>query len=337
MNKHKNIPVFIPHVGCPNDCIFCNQRSISGTRSFDISSVRGIIENALATIPSGSDVQLAFFGGSFTGIDRKDMLYLLGIGKEFIDKGAISSIRLSTRPDYISAEILEILKAHGVRSVELGIQSMSDRVLSVCGRGHTAEDSRKACRLIKKFGFELVGQMMTSLPCSSRADDTETARQICELGADGARIYPTMVFAGTPLESLVRSKEYVSPSLAESISLCTDVFDVFCEHGVDVIRIGLAEGDGLHEETGIVSGAYHPAMGELVLGEHYYRLIEKKLFGTDTDGKTLIIECASGEVSKIIGQCSINKKRIIDEHNVKIIKVIENPDVLRYNCILDII
>ena len=336
MKKHKNIPVFIPHLGCPNNCVFCNQQTISGTREFDIESVAGQIDRALSTIDtSACDVQLAYFGGSFTGIDRQDMIRLLSIGKEYIDKGLIASMRVSTRPDYISDEILDILGSYGVAAVELGIQSMSDRVLAACGRGHTADDSRRACGLVREHGFELVGQMMTALPFSSPEDDRNTALEICRMGASGARIYPTMVFAGTALDGMYRTGEYLPPALDGLISVSTDVFDVFCEHGVEVIRIGLAESDGLHGTDGISAGAYHPAMGELVIGEHYRRLIASQLENAGpAAGSTVNILCAPGETSKVIGQNKTNKSYIYREYNVKIDKVIEKNDVMRYNCII---
>jgi len=338
--KHKNIPVFIPHLGCPNDCVFCNQRTISGTHDFDITSVRSIIDRALSTIDlSSTDVQLAFFGGSFTGIDRRDMMYLLGLGKEYIDSGSVSSIRISTRPDYISPEILDILTEHGVKSIELGIQSFSDKVLAACGRGHTASQSRKACRMITERGcFELVGQMMIALPCSTAEDDRNTAREIASLGANAARIYPTMVFAGTKLEAMYRNGSYLPPTLEQLIDTSADVFEIFTLAGVGVIRIGLAESDGLHEKEGIIAGEYHPAMGELVISEYYRRAIAKSVAAAgNIEGKELIVSCAPGETSKIIGQSSANKRFIYSKFNVKKLKVIEKSDILRYNYIIDII
>ena len=340
MKKHKNIPIFIPHLGCPNECVFCNQRTISGTRDFDITSVRSLIDRALSTIDrSKTDVQLAFFGGSFTGIDREDMLYLLGIGKEYIDSGKVSSVRLSTRPDYISTEILEILRLHGVRSIELGIQSMSDKVLSVCGRGHTAEQTRRACCIIKEYGFDLVGQMMTSLPASTPEDDRNTAREICRMGATGARIYPTMTFCGTEMENMMKRGEYTPPSLEESVAVCADVFEIFTEAGIEVIRIGLAEGEGLHSDDGIVGGEYHPAMGELVTSEYYRRLLCRQLDSLpfSPSEKKAVVYCAPGETSKVIGQKRYNKIFINNEYSVKIEKVIEKKDFLRYNCTIVIL
>ncbi len=334
--KHKNIPVFIPHLGCPNNCVFCNQRSISGTRDFDVKRVPFIIEEALSTIDlRTTELQLAYFGGSFTGIDRKDMLYLLSIGKSYIDRGIISSMRISTRPDYIDREILDILRDHGVKAIELGIQSMSDRVLSGAGRGHTSEDTKRACALIKEYGcFELVGQMMVSLPFSSPEDDRETAHQICLLGADKARIYPTMVFASTQLEEMLNNGMYASPSLEESVMLSADIFEIFSHAGIEVIRIGLAESDGLHTDSGIAAGAYHPAMGELVIGEYYRRIIDRELKTYkkgELSGKNITISCPKGETSKVIGQKSRNKNYIYNEYNVKSVKVIEKNELLLYN------
>lgn len=334
--RHKNIPIFIPHLGCPNNCVFCNQRSISGTRDFDVKRVPFIIDEALTTIDQDStEIQLAYFGGSFTGIDRADMLYLLSLGKSYIDRGLISSIRISTRPDYIDREILDILHDHGVGAIELGIQSMSDKVLSGSGRGHTSEDTRRACALIKEYGcFELVGQMMLSLPFSSPEDDRETARQICMMGADKARIYPTMVFSSTPLERMMEDGIYTCPDLEKSVALAADVFGIFCEAGVEVIRIGLAESEGLHSESGIAAGAYHPAMGELVVGEYYRRLIEAELErhnAEDISKKELTIFCPKGETSKVVGQKSINKYYFYSKYNIKSVKVIEKTDKLLYN------
>ncbi len=176
--RHINIPIFIPHLGCPHDCVFCNQRTISGKKEFDLSSVDSDINTALSSINAGdAEVEIAFFGGSFTGIDRGLMVTLLKKAEKYISEGKVHSVRLSTRPDYIDEEILNILKEHHVRNIELGIQSMSDDVLSACKRGHTAEQTVNACQLIVENGFDLVGQMMIGLPCSSQIDEINTAKK----------------------------------------------------------------------------------------------------------------------------------------------------------------
>ena len=164
MKKHANIPIFIPHLGCPNQCVFCNQRSISGVHSFDSASVIPTIELALATLGRDTEAEIAFFGGSFTGIDRSLMTELLDIAYSYVTSGRVKSIRCSTRPDYIDEDVLEILKRHAVRVIELGLQSTSDDVLCLTKRGHTRSDCERACRMIKEQGFQLVGQMMIGLP-----------------------------------------------------------------------------------------------------------------------------------------------------------------------------
>ncbi len=326
MTRHINIPIFIPHLGCPNDCVFCNQRSISGRMSFDEASVRPEIENALRTVPKDCDAEIAFFGGSFTGIDRGLMIRLLETARSFIDDGRVSSIRLSTRPDYINEEILDILARYGVKTVELGIQSMDAAVLAASKRGHTPHDSERACRLVKEYGFDLVGQMMTGLPESTPEKEIYTAEKIVSLGADGARIYPTMVFKNTELEKMALDGSYTPPTLDGAVSRTAGVLDVFVRHGVPVIRIGLHSGETLYAEDGISMGEYHPAMGELVEGELYYNAIRKSVLSlcSDTDGKVLTVTVKKGELSKAIGQKKRNKDRLLNEFSPRTIVFAED-------------
>ena len=213
MKKHVNIPIFIPHLGCPNQCVFCNQRTISGVEQFDIANVKKEIEDALSTVDSSQEAEIAFFGGSFTGIDRNLMISLLELAYGYVTDGKVKSVRCSTRPDYIDEEILDILKKYGVTTIELGLQSSSDEVLSVSKRGHTRADEARSCDLIVQRGFELVGQMMIGLPASTLESEMETARFIVEHGAVGARIYPTVVFYETELCQMAKRGDYSPISL----------------------------------------------------------------------------------------------------------------------------
>ena len=197
--RHVNIPIFIPHMGCPNQCVFCNQRSISGHSDFSLSDVEKEIEAVLSTVDSDTECEIAFFGGSFTGIERSLMISLLDIAQKYVDEKRVGAIRLSTRPDYINEEILDILSRYAVKTVELGLQSMSQRVLDATKRGHTATCAENACKMIKERGFSLIGQMMIGLPLSDTQSEIATAEKICDMGADGARIYPTVVFSDTEL------------------------------------------------------------------------------------------------------------------------------------------
>ena len=223
---HKNIPIFIPHMGCPNQCVFCNQNSISGCEGFDESRVDQTIREAIATLPEGAMAEIAFFGGSFTGIDRNLMIRLLDTAGKYVREGAVSSIRLSTRPDYISEEILDMLSRYSVKTIELGLQSMNEEVLAASKRGHTVLTAREACRAIKARGFSLVGQMMIGLPASSEERELETAREIAELGADAARIYPTVVLRSTPLCDMMERELEEIPFDGEGFTVPVKNFEI---------------------------------------------------------------------------------------------------------------
>ena len=249
MKKHVNIPIFIPHLGCPNQCVFCNQRTISGVSDFDITSVKAEIDSALATIDQSCEVEIAFFGGSFTGIDRQLMESLLQLAYDYIRCGRVKSIRCSTRPDYISDEILDLLCKYGVKTIELGLQSASDHVLEVCKRGHTFNDEVNACKLIVERGFTLVGQMMIGLPGSTPEDEIKTARFIIDSGASSARIYPTVVFRDTELCQMSEYGNYIPITLSEATERSAIILEMLLDSGVDVIRIGLCASENLVDDT----------------------------------------------------------------------------------------
>lgn len=318
--KHRNIPIFIPHLGCPNMCVFCNQRSISGKTCFDRDGVRAEIENAFATIPQDCEVEIAYFGGSFTGIDRELMIYLLDVAQSYIgQKGhaPVVGIRMSTRPDYINDGILDILSSYTVSAIELGLQSMDDRVLSLSKRGHTAAQAEYACKLVVERGFNLVGQMMIGLPASTAESEIATAKKICELGATGARIYPTVVFYETELAQMAERGEYSMLEIDDAVERSAKAFEVFEEHGVDCIRIGLCASDNLLDTERVMGGANHPAMGELVLGEYMFLRMCRLLDGKNTEGRTLRLTVPKGKMSMCIGQKSKNKKRLIEIYKLK--------------------
>ncbi len=327
--KHKNIPIFIPHMGCPNQCVFCNQRSISGKESFCRESVENEIEEALATISPDSEVEIAYFGGSFTGIDRKLMIYLLEVAKSFVDnrkkgRARVSGIRMSTRPDYINSEIMGILSKYPVKTVELGLQSMDNEVLRLSKRGHTSLEAEAACKMIKAAGYTLVGQMMIGLPGSDLAKELMTAKKICDLGADGARIYPTVTFYDTELADMADRGEYKMLELSDAVERSKEVLKIFRSRGVECIRIGLCASDNLGDLEKVKGGANHPALGELVRGEIYYDSL-RSLFANlarsgGTRGKSFSVFVERGELSLAIGQNRRNKERIMREFGIKELK-----------------
>ena len=314
MSRHINIPIFIPHLGCPNQCVFCNQKTISGTNEFSASNVKKHIDEALTTIEKSAEVEIAFFGGSFTGIDRQLMISLLEISKEYIDNGNVSSIRCSTRPDYIDEETLSILKRYGVKTIELGLQSCSDRVLEITKRGHNFEAERNACRLIVENRFDLVGQMMIGLPGSDEQSEIETAQFIIDSGAVGARIYPTVVFRDTELCDLTVRGEYIPLDPENAIQRSAKIFEMFVNNGVNVIRIGLQSSDNLSSDKTYVAGPNHPALGELVENEFYYNKIEKIISEMNLSDEKIEILVSRGNLSKAVGQRKRNKLRLAEKY-----------------------
>ena len=324
--RHVNIPIFIPHLGCPNQCDFCNQRTISGVQEFSADGLKEIIERDLSTVSSDDDVEIAFFGGSFTGIDRQLMISLLETAYSYIQNGMASSLRCSTRPDYINKEILDILKAYGVKTIELGLQSSSDNVLEIAKRGHNFESEKNACRLIVENGFNLIGQMMIGLPGADLESEIETARFISSVGAVGARIYPTVVFRDTELCDMTFNNEYTPLDLDEAIERSAKVLEIFIESNVEVIRIGLQASEGLLGIDSYVAGPNHSALGELVIGEVYYNKILKTLSEKKvSDNDNICILVSPGSLSKAVGQKKRNKERLCEIY--KNIRFAESAEV----------
>ena len=286
--------------------------------------MRSEIESALSTVDTSvTHAEIAFFGGSFTAIPRNEMLALLNISDEYLKSGRVSSIRLSTRPDAIDEEILDILREHRVGTVELGIQSTAPHVLSACKRGHTAADSEKACRLIKKYGFVLVGQMMVGLPSSLPVDELNTARDIADFGADGARIYPTVVLPGTELANMEETRSYTALTVDTAAKRCADVLEVFVNRGVRVIRIGLCSNEVLAEDASPTS--YHAAVGELTRSLLYRKNMEKEIGRTgSTEGKIGLFSVPKGRISQAMGQHRTNAEFLQRKYGFRQIKISED-------------
>ena len=304
-----NVAVFVPHNGCPNKCSFCDQRHITGQQiQPDADYVKSTLEIALNNLKEKSfDSEIAFFGGSFTAIDRVYMLKLLESTKPYIDN--FKGIRISTRPDAISREVLEILKGFKVTSIELGAQSMSDSVLDANERGHSAEDVRKASELIRSFGFSLRLQMMTGLYQSSEELDIYTAQQFVNLKPDTVRIYPTVVLENTTLATRLRSGEYNPPGVFEAVRLCAKLIPIFESAGIKIIRVGLHDSESL--KSNMIGGAFHPAFRELCEGQMFYDNILAQLEKAGITDGNIIISVPKSALSKAIGQKGANKNRLL--------------------------
>lgn len=305
--KHINVALFVPDEGCPHQCSFCNQKTISGkTHPLEVGEIDDAVK--IAAENQSSDGEIAFFGGSFTAIEKEYMTSLLKRAKLYIDKGLFKGIRISTRPDCISEEILLVLKKYGVTSIELGCQSMDDEVLLKNGRGHTAKDVENAAKLIKNHGFQLGVQMMTGLfgDCDEKA--IETAEKLIALNPDTARIYPTVVLEGTKLSELYKKGEYAPQSVDEAARLCAKLILMFEENGIKVIRVGLHSGGNV--EDGFVAGAYHPAFREICESRIYMQKLLEALKSLDISKGEITITVNKKCVSALVGQKRCNIKEL---------------------------
>ena len=282
------------------------------------------IQDALATVSRTDDVEIAFFGGSFTGIDQSLMLRLLETAEKYIKDGRVTSIRLSTRPDYISKEILEQLSRYSVKHIELGLQSMNDEVLDACHRGHTRKQAIDACRAVVDAGFSLTGQMMIGLPKSTLENEIETAELICDLGATSARIYPTVVFYDTPLATMTQAGIYRPLTVEDAVRRSASVLQVFASHNVELLRIGLCATESLTSPQKVLGGANHPALGELVWNEYYYQQIDKTLSERNWLGKEVLLTVPHGKISKVVGQRRRNLEKLYEISQTKVKKVQED-------------
>ena len=306
--KRANISVFVPHKGCPNDCSFCNQRAISGqTVPATEKDVADAVSTAINHNIEPKNTEIAFFGGSFTAIERGYMLSLLTAAKHFLDIYGFAGIRISTRPDYIDCEMLDILKNYGVTAIELGAQSMDNGVLLHNHSGHTAEQVCESSALIKECGFSLGLQMMTGLYKSDAQKDKLTAQKIIELRPDTVRIYPTVVLKNTYLGELYLRGEYNPPDAEESVPLCAELFQMFENEGIRVIKLGLHSSESV--EADMLGGAYHPAFRELCEGHIYLQKMRAAL--KDGDRKyEYDIFVPEKALSKAKGQNKRNEKAL---------------------------
>ena len=298
------LPVFVPHLGCPHACVFCNQRRISGAeRPATAADVKNCIAASAAFLPAGGKRQLAFYGGSFTAIPVREQEALLDAAKQALDRGELDAIRLSTRPDAIDDTVLRRLGTYGVETVELGAQSMDDAVLRLSGRGHTAAQTEAASRQIRAAGFRLILQMMTGLPGSTDESDLETARRLIALRPDGVRIYPTVIVRDTALYDMWRAGTYREHTVEDAVRVCARIVPLFAAAG----------------------GAYHPALGELVKSRILLEKARGLLRGVEP-GSRVVLAVGKGRTSQMAGQHRENLRRLTEEFHLAEIKIREQGE-----------
>ena len=314
------ITAFIPHLGCPNDCVFCNQRKISGSLEAPTPlQLQAAIREGLERNLGRENIQLAFYGGSFTAIPLEEQTKLLEGALPFLHSGEITSLRLSTRPDGIDENTLERLKNYAVTTIELGVQSMDKEVLEKTRRGHTPENTVRASELIKAAGFELILQMMTGLPGDTKGKSLETARKIVALKPDGVRIYPTVIIKDTALADMWQAGDYPEHTVEEAVDWCTEIVKIFDDAKIPVIRMGLNPSDELSDSAAF-GGAYHPAFGELVRSRQLLGLARAVLQREKPEGGTLLGVHPS-DVSTMTGQHRANVLALETEFAPLTIKV----------------
>ncbi len=309
--RHNTIPVFIPEEACPNRCVFCNQHRIAGAECApSVEEVIAKIDAHLLTIPAGNEVEIGFFGGNFTGIPVEGQEAYLASVQHYIASGRVSGIRISTRPDYISSSILSMLKRYQVTSIELGAQSLDEKVLKLAGRGHKAEQVHQAARMIREHGFQLGLQMMIGLPGDTSAKSLFTAQEIIRLGAECTRIYPTLVIKNTVLEQLFLQGKYSPLTMDEAVSRVADIVPLFVAAGVKILRIGLHPSEGLMDNSSLVAGPFHVAFGEMVFSEIWRRIFLALHF--DNAKKNLLtLTVAPGMINAAIGHKAMNKAMLL--------------------------
>jgi len=281
------VPIFITYQGCPHKCVYCKQEDITGvSNALTEDEIKEIVSKAIGSkkYSKAKVREIAFYGGTFTNLDKEEILRLLRIVRPYINSYGFDSIRISTRPDKINPSILGLLKNHKVETIEIGVQSLDDKVLKASGRGHSSEDCIYAAKLIKEYGFRLGIQLMLGLPMQDEKSFLETIQKVIDLSPEFVRIYPTIVIKGTALESLLLDGRYTPLTIQETIRICSKAVEMLEVNNISVIRIGLMNSQIL--EANYVAGPYHPSLGHMircrVFLERLSRLVNKKDFKTHT-------------------------------------------------------
>ncbi len=323
------IPVFLPNRGCPHRCVFCDQSAITGVRK-RISPVymREHVTRFLAyKKTSRGRVEIAFYGGNFLGLDNKETMPLLSEARRFVDQDLVNGIRFSTRPDTITPESLDVIREFPVTTIEIGVQSMDDRVLELSRRGHTASCCAKAILLLKQNGYSTGAQMMTGLPGDTGAQSIRTAEKLASLEPDFVRIYPTVVLKNSPLAAMYKLGRYKPQSLEEAVLLAKKLCAIYEDAKIPVIRIGLQPSEELNSDSTVVAGPYHPAFGYMVRSEILFDRLKTALKAHDTEGKSLTVTLPPGQGATLRGLKNVNIGRIKKMFGIGSIRIVEDKKV----------
>jgi histone acetyltransferase (RNA polymerase elongator complex component) len=326
------IPIFIMNRGCPNRCVFCNQQKTVGDHPRQITEAK-LRETVLSYIGSAKkqpdEVQLAFYGGNFTGLDENEEIELLGYANALIEEGIIHSVRVSTRPDYIDEQQCDLLRSSGVSTVEIGVQSLVDEVLALSGRGHTAADAVQAVTLLKNKGLKTGLHLMAGLPGDNTERFAFTIERCIALKPDMVRLHPTLVFENTALAQSYRAGRYAPLTLTQAVDLCKSALDQFTGAGIPVIRLGLQTTREMEAAGSIVAGPFHPAFRALVEESVFYDKAAALLSAKEASGRKIVISVSPRDVSSLRGQKNGNIERLKDRFHLNAIDVTPDDAIAR--------
>ena len=318
--KHYIIPVFIPHYGCTHACVFCNQQKITGHHTpVTPEEITGIINEHLTRITEKRHIEVAFYGGSFTALDHEIQCALLAPAYAALQEGTIHAIRLSTRPDCIDESVIDNLITLGVSIIELGVQSLDDKVLKASARGHKASDVVNAVSIIKNKKVQCGIQMMPGLPEEDLASLITTAQGIVKLAPNFVRIYPTLVIANTKLAQLFSDGQYQALSIQEGVVRAAFLKLLFAQHYIPVIRTGLQATEELDQQDVVLAGPYHPAFGEMVDSYLFYLMLAHCMEKIQLQGllSPIIVHHHPRDTSKLRGNSNGNIHKLKDIYHTK--------------------
>jgi histone acetyltransferase (RNA polymerase elongator complex component) len=331
------IPIFLPHAGCPHQCIFCNQHAITGIKKRNFTT-HNLCPQVEAFLKNNSKqrrpVQIAFYGGNFLGMNAKNVRSLLAEAARFVEQGVVDSIRFSTRPDTINPKSIDMIKVFPVSTVELGAQSLDDQVLAISRRGHKAMDTEKAVHFLKNHSYEIGIQIMVGLPGDDQEKLMNTAQRVAKLKPDVVRIYPTVVLAGSPLAKWYHTGKYEPLSLEEGVTLVKQLFLLFIKKNIRVIRMGLQASEEFIEDSSILAGPYHPAFGHLVHSEIFLDHAISALESTEIHDKRIIIRVHPKNISKMRGLKNENIRKLEARFQVKSVDIIPDASIAEDRLVL---
>ena len=336
MNQ-KIIPIFIMYRGCPHRCIYCNEQITAGNHPDRITEdlFRIIVDKYLETMNWNSEsIQIAFYGGNFTGIDKDYQTELLEMATSYVQDGPVDSIRISTRPDYIDPDRVKLLEQYSVSTVEIGAQSMVDEVLTLSGRGHTSDDVRNAVGILQNSGFETGIHLMVGLPGDTEDRFRYTVEEVIRLNPDTVRIHPTIVFRRTALAEMYADGNYEPLTMPDAVRLCKYALGKFEMARIPVIRLGLQTTSEMETTGSIVAGPYHPAFRSLVEGSIFLDMASYLLTSAQLREGAVTFRLHPKDISDFRGMKNHNIVTLKERFDITLLSIKEDSKQERGSLVL---